>query len=170
MQYQGHDIMKINSLFKSTLGLGMIIGLALGTVLIMFGSYVTPFVVFGIVFLLYMPCVVELFPSEITAEDLGVEQAGSAVADAHELEEVQSRLSHNPSGKNIEEPRDSASILQNHSPTKKNQNGAFLDPENGDRRSEISSKQKLHNGHISRINQSSGRSVSQAIMSKTILK
>mmetsp|Transcript_11769 Transcript_11769/g.11728 ORF Transcript_11769/g.11728 Transcript_11769/m.11728 type:complete len:94 (-) Transcript_11769:63-344(-) len=39
MQYEGHDIMQINSYFKVTLGAGLVIGLLTGTLLYMVGGY-----------------------------------------------------------------------------------------------------------------------------------
>lgn len=63
--YEGQDIMKINSYFKSTLGIGLVIGLLLGTLLYMIGGYVTPFIVFGSFFLVYIPLIKDYFPDEI---------------------------------------------------------------------------------------------------------
>jgi MFS family permease len=68
MEYEGADIMKINSYFKSTLGVGLVIGLLFGTLLFMFGGYITPFVVFGIFFLIYIPLVKDYFPDSIGDE------------------------------------------------------------------------------------------------------
>lgn len=51
MQYEGHDIMQINSYFKVTLGAGLVIGLLTGTLLYMVGGYCLPFIVFGVFFL-----------------------------------------------------------------------------------------------------------------------
>jgi len=45
--YQGHDIMQINSYFKSTLGIGLVTGLMIGTLLYMVGGYSLPFITFG---------------------------------------------------------------------------------------------------------------------------
>lgn len=68
MQYQGHDIMQINSYFKSTLGIGMFIGLILGTLLFMIGGYTLPYITFGIFFLCFIPCVSGYFPDKISDE------------------------------------------------------------------------------------------------------
>lgn len=68
MQYEGHDMLQINSYFKSTLSVGLVIGLILGTMLFMIGGYTLPFIVFGLFFLLYIPLVMEYFPNKIADE------------------------------------------------------------------------------------------------------
>ena len=65
VQYQGHDIMSINSYFKSTLGIGIVFGLLIGTLLYMIGGYFLPFIVFGIFFLCFIPCVIGHFPAKL---------------------------------------------------------------------------------------------------------
>ena len=61
-QYEGKDFMMINSLFKGTIGGGLLIGLCIGTVLYIIGGYFLPFVVYSAVMLLCVPFVAKYIP------------------------------------------------------------------------------------------------------------
>ncbi|CAI2366123.1 unnamed protein product [Moneuplotes crassus] len=65
MQYDGNDIMQMNSYFKVTLGDGLVIGLLTGTLLYIIGGYCLPFIVLGVFFLCFVQCVIEYSPSRI---------------------------------------------------------------------------------------------------------
>ena len=55
----------MNSFFKSTIGIGNILGLFFGTFLYMYGGYCLPYIVFGFVFLLATPLNFILIPANI---------------------------------------------------------------------------------------------------------
>lgn len=62
LQYEGKDFMMINSLFKGTIGGGLLLGLCIGTVLYIIGGYFLPFVVYSSVMLLCVPFVARYIP------------------------------------------------------------------------------------------------------------
>lgn len=61
-QYEGKDFMMVNSLFKGTIGGGLLLGLCIGTVLYIIGGYFLPFVVYSAVMLLCVPFVAKYIP------------------------------------------------------------------------------------------------------------
>ena len=68
MMYEGHDIMHINSYFKLTIGIGLLIGYIVGTLLYMLGGYPLPFILFSIMFICFIPIVAEHFPKSMKDE------------------------------------------------------------------------------------------------------
>eukprot|EP00344_Euplotes_crassus_P005699 CAMPEP_0196995348 /NCGR_PEP_ID=MMETSP1380-20130617/1481_1 /TAXON_ID=5936 /ORGANISM="Euplotes crassus, Strain CT5" /LENGTH=246 /DNA_ID=CAMNT_0042411001 /DNA_START=9 /DNA_END=746 /DNA_ORIENTATION=+ len=63
-QYEGGDFMKINSVFKGTIGGGLLIGLLVGTVLYIIGGYFLPFLVYSVIMLLCIPFVARIIPAK----------------------------------------------------------------------------------------------------------
>lgn len=68
--YEGGDFMKVNSMFKGTIGVGLLIGLLVGTLLYIAGGYFLPFLVYSGVMLLAVPFTAKLIPSR-PLEDKG---------------------------------------------------------------------------------------------------
>ena len=68
MMYEGNDIIHINSYFKLTIGIGLLIGYILGTLLYMLGGYALPFIIFSMIFICFIPIVTEHFPQNIYDE------------------------------------------------------------------------------------------------------
>lgn len=50
-EYDGKDFMKVNSIFKGTIGGGLLLGLLIGTILYIVGGYFLPFLVYSIIML-----------------------------------------------------------------------------------------------------------------------
>ena len=65
MMYSGQDVMQVNSYFNLTIGIGLLIGFAIGTLLYMIGGYVLPFVVFSFLFISFLPIIAKYFPNKM---------------------------------------------------------------------------------------------------------
>lgn len=63
--YKGEELNKVNSFFKTTLGMGNILGLFFGTFLYIYGGYTLPFLVYGIAHLGISPMIFVLIPAEM---------------------------------------------------------------------------------------------------------
>lgn len=68
MMYNGQDVMRVNSYFNLTIGVGLLIGFAFGTIFYIVGGYVLPFVIFSLLFLLFLPIVAKYFPHKMNDE------------------------------------------------------------------------------------------------------
>ena len=180
MQYEGHDIMLINSIFKSTIGAGMILGLGCGTLILMYFNYAAPFIAFGVAFLIYIPLVKEFFPSEITLQNQNYETNGKE-SNAYDFDDVNDRKTFR-TGNNT----GTTAKAKRHYDTPAKDSNAFEVTEKAGKRLDFTNlSNKKSDGHpiinsrSSRIssrpinNDSSlalNRSVSEAICSRTILK
>lgn len=69
-EYDGKDFTKVNSIFKGTIGGGMLIGLVIGTLLYMVGGYMLPYCVYAFFMLCMIPFGVKLIPSRPPAPKL----------------------------------------------------------------------------------------------------
>lgn len=63
-EYDGQDFSHVNTVYKGTIGIGLLIGLALGTLLYMLGGYFLPFIVYSVFMVCITPFVVKLIPSK----------------------------------------------------------------------------------------------------------
>ncbi len=64
--YKGDDLNKVNTFFKSTIGIGQILGLLFGTFLFMIGGFALPYFVYGVLNILISP-LVTLIPDDLVA-------------------------------------------------------------------------------------------------------
>ena len=64
--YKGEELNTVNTFFKSTIGVGQILGLIFGTFLYLLGGFQFPFIAYGIVNILISPLVM-LIPTDLGA-------------------------------------------------------------------------------------------------------
>lgn len=62
--YDAGEFMKVNSIFKGTIGVGLLLGLLFGTLLYVMGGYFLPFLVYSTIMLLAVPFTAQLIPSK----------------------------------------------------------------------------------------------------------
>ncbi len=78
--YKGGELNKVNTFFKGTMGIGNILGLAIGMGLYTIGGYSMPFVVYGTIYLAFAPFTLFAIPSNIDyrrAEEIhSIEESG----------------------------------------------------------------------------------------------
>mmetsp|Transcript_1262 Transcript_1262/g.1409 ORF Transcript_1262/g.1409 Transcript_1262/m.1409 type:complete len:393 (-) Transcript_1262:53-1231(-) len=68
INFEGGDFMKINSIFKGTIGGGLLLGLLVGTVLYIIGGYFLPFLVYSILMLACSLYVLQFIPNKVLDE------------------------------------------------------------------------------------------------------
>jgi MFS family permease len=85
-EYEGKDFMKANSIFKGTIGGGLLLGLLIGTVLYIIGGYFLPFLVYSIVMLCVVPFGARLIPSKPAVSESMTNQTDNPNADDIEIQ------------------------------------------------------------------------------------
>jgi predicted MFS family arabinose efflux permease len=86
MLYKGEQLNTVNSFFKSTMGIGNILGLFIGTILYIYGGYCLPFIVYGIVFIAMTPLVFILIPADLSQHKKRVEEISKSEEDSQKVD------------------------------------------------------------------------------------
>eukprot|EP00345_Euplotes_harpa_P000049 CAMPEP_0168317924 /NCGR_PEP_ID=MMETSP0213-20121227/171_1 /TAXON_ID=151035 /ORGANISM="Euplotes harpa, Strain FSP1.4" /LENGTH=245 /DNA_ID=CAMNT_0008318889 /DNA_START=14 /DNA_END=751 /DNA_ORIENTATION=+ len=87
MKFDGNEFMKINSIFKGTIGIGLLLGLLIGTILYIIGGYFLPFVVFSTFMLAVTPFVAKIIPSKASHEESKIMTKRDGADSQHDIEE-----------------------------------------------------------------------------------